>query len=96
VRRLSPEREAILAALSQHADGASPQDIAHALGKPANAVQTNLSRMTEANMVVRVSTGLYRLPPDDPTEGAHTPNGNGHGTLTLDRPSGSEGEAMAP
>ena len=93
-RRLSPEREAILAALGEHADGASPHDIAHALGKPANAVQTNLSRMTEAGMVERISTGRYRLPPNHPTEGA--PASSSNGTLLLDRPSGSNGEAMEP
>jgi len=94
VRRLSPERSAIIAELGQHPSGASPNDIAHALGKPPNAVQTNLSRMTEAGMVERISTGRYRLPPSHPTGGA--PVSNGNGTLTLDKPSGSEGEAMEP
>lgn len=94
-RRLSPEREAILRVLSDYPDGASPQDIARRLDKDANPIQTNLSRMTHAEMVERIGTGLYRLPPTHPTEGV-LPSPNGNGTLTLDRPSGSEGEAMEP
>jgi DNA-binding transcriptional ArsR family regulator len=93
-RRLSPEREAILRVLREHPGGMAPVDVAKVLDKAPNAVQTNLSRMTQAEMVVRVGTGLYRLPPADPTEGAHSSNGNG--TMTLDQPSGSEGEAMEP
>jgi len=90
--RVSPEREAILNVLREHPDGMSPVGVAREIGKEPNPVQTNMSRMTKAGMIVRVGTGLYRLPPPNPTEGAHTSNG----TLTLDEPSGSEGEAMEP
>jgi hypothetical protein len=91
--RVSPEREAILNVLREHPDGMSPVDVARQIGKEPNPVQTNMSRMTKAGMIVRVGTGQYRLPPTEPTVGTSaSPNG----TLLLDEPSGSEGEAMDP
>ena len=67
-RRSSPERANILRILGQRPDGASIQAIADALGKAVNPVSTNLSRMTQAGMIERIGTGLYRLPPGPPTE----------------------------
>jgi hypothetical protein len=92
-RRLSPERTAIIDVLRQHPDGMAPVEVASALGKETNPIQTNMSRMTKAGMIVRVGTGQYRLPPTEPTVGTSaSPNG----TLLLDEPLGSEGEAMEP
>lgn len=92
--RLSPERAAILDVIRRHPDGMAPVEVARALGKEPNPIQTNLSRMVTAGMIVRVGTGRYRLPPEQPTEGAHTSNGSG--TLALDPPSGSDEGAMEP
>lgn len=93
-QRLSPERVAILDVIRRNPEGMAPVEVARALGKEPNPIQTNLSRMVQAGMIVRVGTGRYRLPPTEPTEGAHSSNGNG--TMTLDQPSGSDVEAMNP
>lgn len=92
--RLSPERAAILDVIRRNPEGMAPVEVARALGKEPNPIQTNLSRMVNAGMIVRVGTGRYRLPPEQPTEGTHPSNGNG--TMTLDQPSGSEEGAMEP
>jgi hypothetical protein len=91
--RVSPEREAILNVLREHPDGMSPVGVARQIGKEPNPVQTNMSRMTKAGMIVRVGTGQYRLPSTEPTVGT---SASLNGTLLLDEPSGSEGEAMEP
>ncbi len=48
----------------------SPVEVARALGKEPNPVQTNMSRMVKAGMITRVGQALYRVPdqttpPDD-------------------------------
>jgi hypothetical protein len=92
--RLSPERRAILEVIRRNPDGMAPVEVARALGKAPNPIQTNMSRMVQANMIVRVGTGRYQLPPDDATEGAQQSNGSG--LMTLDEPSGRDAEAMEP
>jgi len=70
-RRRSPQRDAILGVLRERPHGASPQEIATLLDKDdTNSVGTNLSRMAKTGMVIRVSTGLYKLPPTTSTEAA--------------------------
>lgn len=68
--RVSPERQAITDVIRQSPDGMSPVEVARALGKEPNPIQTNMSRMTRAGMLVRVGQALYRVPdqitpPDD-------------------------------
>jgi len=60
--RLSPERQAIIDVIRQNPDGMSPVEVARALGKEPNPIQTNMSRMVKAEMLVRVGHSLYRLP----------------------------------
>lgn len=71
-RRLSRQRQAIIDVMRGRPDGTSPNEIARALDMAPNAVQTNLSRMTQAGLVVRMGQGRYRLPED---EGPPEPDG---------------------
>jgi hypothetical protein len=82
-RSLSPERTAIIELIRSDPEGLSPSDVAQALGLSTNAAQTTLSRMVQANQLVRVEQGRYRLPAHVPaadvlsgTEGG-SDNGNG-------------------
>ncbi len=59
---MSPERQAIIDVIRQNPDGMSPVEVARALGKEPNPIQTNMSRMVKAEMLVRVGHSLYRLP----------------------------------
>jgi hypothetical protein len=68
--RLSPEREAILAVVAEYPDSVGPATVARVLHErgmetDTNAVGTNMSRMVRAGQLVRVSQGLYKLPPDN-------------------------------
>ncbi len=94
-RRMSPEREAIVAVLQEHPEGASPAEVASALGKEQNPIQTNMSRMVKAGQLERVEQGRYKLPPTIQTD---APQQEGRAVLDAFQPapSGSEVEAMKP
>jgi Fe2+ or Zn2+ uptake regulation protein len=64
LRRLSPQRAAILAILREHPDGTSPQLVTREMNKRGldvdmNAVQTNMSRMVTRGQIRRVGHGIY-------------------------------------
>lgn len=92
-RRLSPERQAILAIVREHPNGVAPADVARRLGKHGGTVQAAMWRMANDQQLVNVN-GLYGLPPTTATEDAGPSNGNA--TMPLDQSSGSEVEAMNP
>lgn len=94
-RRMSPEREAIVAVLHEHPEGASPAEVASALGKEQNPIQTNMSRMVKAGQLERVEQGRYKLPPTTQTD-TRQPEGPEVQGAFPPASSGSEGEAMEP
>jgi hypothetical protein len=60
--------------VAEYPDSVGPGTVARVLHErgvetDTNAVGTNMSRMVRAGQLVRVSQGLYKLPPDteDPT-----------------------------
>lgn len=67
-RRLSPERIEIIELIRQRPEGMSPIEIARALGKDPNPVQTTMSRMSRAGQLLRIGTGQYRLPTHVPAD----------------------------
>jgi len=71
----SPERDQILHAFKSWEEELSVSDIADRVRKPKENVQRTVSRMSEAGELVRVRTGIYRLPapPTDPSP--DSPNG---------------------
>jgi len=88
--RMSPVREAIAAqvATATDPDGASPAEVARALGKSQNSVQTAMSRMMQAGQLVKGGPRRYKLPS---TTSADAPEAD-----TPPPQSGSGVEAMEP
>lgn len=95
-RRLSPERQAILAIVREHPNGVAPADVARRLGKHGGTTQAAMWRMaTQSTPAQLVNVGgVYQLPPTTATDDAVPSNGNA--TMPLDQSSGSEVEAMNP
>jgi hypothetical protein len=81
-RKLSPERQAILDAVRERPEGMAPVEVARHLGRDnPNPIQTNMSRMVNAGLLVRVAQGRYQLA-DQPAPASllngATPEGVGH------------------